>query len=362
MKRVDCYIGALSSGGAERQMVLLTSLLADNYEVSLTTYADIPDHYELNSRIARKHICQGKTKLRKVVALFFRIWKRSPDAIISFEQRTNFLTLIPLLLKKSPIVIVGERNYTRGHSSRIERVLFRHLYKRADFIVPNSKSQGDYISEICPRLASKIKVIHNYTHVQVEETANETKSDVLRIGVFARYAPQKNLKNLILAVSEICKGKHKVKVEWFGNKNIKDENAKAYFNDCQKLITENNLSDIFILNDHVENVTSEMLRFDAICLPSFFEGFSNVIAEAICVGKPVLASDVSDNSVMVHENENGFLFNPKEPEDIAKAISRFIELTPEQKHEMGEKSEEIAQELFSKEKFINDYVDLIEFS
>lgn len=102
-----------------------------------------------------------------------------------------------------------------------------------------------------------------------------------------------------------------------------------------------------------------MPTFDAICLPSFFEGFSNTISEAICCGHPVICSDVSDNSLMVKEGENGLLFDPKNIESMSQAIISFYNLPYEKVIEMSANSRRIAEALFDKEKFVNSYVRII---
>ena len=74
----------------------------------------------------------------------------------------------------------------------------------------------------------------------------------------------------------------------------------------------------------------------------------------------MICSDVSDNSVMVHNGENGFLFDPEDVESIVSAFLKFISLSSDEREEMGKRSREIAMSLFDKEKFVSEYVNLIE--
>ena len=97
-----------------------------------------------------------------------------------------------------------------------------------------------------------------------------------------------------------------------------------------------------------------------MCLPSLWEGFSNTLSEYICCGRPVIASDVADNGVMVKEGINGFLFNPTEVTEIVSCFENYFSLPDEKTDQMAHESRNIAEELFSKEKFANSYVQLIE--
>ena len=126
------------------------------------------------------------------------------------------------------------------------------------------------------------------------------------------------------------------------------------------LVKQNNLQDVLTLNDHTKNVSGLIPRFDALCLPSLAEGFSNSISEYICCGKPVLCSDVADNGIMVKNGENGFLFDPTNIDDMVNAFVKFFNLTQQEREKMGEKSRERAEQLFNKERFVESYIELIE--
>jgi glycosyltransferase involved in cell wall biosynthesis len=60
--------------------------------------------------------------------------------------------------------------------------------------------------------------------------------------------------------------------------------------------------------------------FDAMVLPSSIEGFSLAILEAMASRVPVIASDAGGNAEAIVEGETGFLFPPREPGPLARAI------------------------------------------
>ena len=74
----------------------------------------------------------------------------------------------------------------------------------------------------------------------------------------------------------------------------------------------------------------------------------------------MICSNVSDNSVMVHDGENGFLFDPLDVNDMYRAFLTFLRTTSDERDKMGKKSREIAESLFDRERFVNQYVELIE--
>ena len=147
---------------------------------------------------------------------------------------------------------------------------------------------------------------------------------------------------------------------WFGSKHFGNSDLQDYYNQIENKIQEYKLEGTIFLNDAVKNVSVIMASCDVICLPSFFEGFSNTISEAICCGRPVLCSDVSDNSLMVQNKKNGFLFNPYNIDSIVDAFKSFFRLSQSERIIMGKNSRVIAEKMFNKERFVNSYVNLIE--
>lgn len=364
MKRITLFIASLSSGGAEHQLIMLAQFLKEKgYYVTIVNYTDTPDHYSVPPGVNQVKLGVGFNSVLKVCLIFKYFLTLRTDVVISFGQRDNFLCLIPLLFRRNIKVLAGERNFTVGSSSLYEKWLLRVLYKRANYIVPNSQSQREYILSKRPIWQQKVITITNYTDLNIytSPTVSHIDNAKLSIAIFSRPVPQKNC----LAFAEVVKilkkriG-NKICFSWFGNmKPIGKMNIK-YLNDLRNRIKEYDISDMFILHDHIQNVPQVMSLYDAVCLPSLKEGFSNSISEAICLGKPLLVSDVSDNKVMVHSGENGYLFNPIDISDMVDKITTFYYLTVEQKEEMGRNSRKIAETLFQKDKFINSYIKLIE--
>ena len=362
MKKLTCFICSLSSGGAEHQLITLCDMLANRgYTVKIVTFADIEDHYKLPTSIQRIRIGRNRNMLAKFISIFIFFIKEKTDCIISYGQRENVLCLLPLLFRRKIKVIAGERNYTAGRQSTVEYILFNFLYARADYIVPNSYSQQRHIVSLKKNLKEKVKTIINYTDINEYQPKPAPNNKVPLIGVFCRYAPQKNYIGLGHAIKILKKHIGSTfKFIWYGNQYDKNGEYNNDYLIFKHFIEDNDLQDVFILNNHIKNVSEAMNELDAVCIPSLYEGFSNSISEAICSGKPMLVSDVSDNSVMVKDKINGYLFNPLDYEDIANKVYDFINLNAEQKKQMGQQSRIIAESLFNPNEFISKYIELIE--
>lgn len=363
MKKIHCFTESQAGGGAEHQMNILAGLLADNgYDVTLVTYAAVPDHYTIPKNVKRVELGQSHNPFITFLRIFwYFLWVKT-DCVISYRVACNFRALVPLLFRPWTKVIACERSFTIGKRSGLGKINSKLLYYRANYIVTNCFSQQKYLTELGKRWKNRVSTIINYTELdKCNVTPSNRGDNVIRIGVFANLSPWKNLDGLACAIKELKKKSYRnLEIHWYGNQKGTLGGFNQDYLNAIELIKQKDVQDMFNLHPATNNVPRIMSEMTAICLPSLYEGFSNTISEGICCGKPMLVSDVSDNSLMVHEGENGVLFDPTDTDSMVEAFERFLALDRARMNEMGEKSRKIAEKLFDKVKFVNSYMELIE--
>ena len=91
---------------------------------------------------------------------------------------------------------------------------------------------------------------------------------------------------------------------------------------------------------------------DVFVFPSFREGLSVSVMEAMASGKPIICSRIRGNTDLVQEGVNGFLVDPGKPESIAQAI-RCLE--DSEKREEISQNNRIRAEEYSLEKIVEQY-------
>ena len=62
----------------------------------------------------------------------------------------------------------------------------------------------------------------------------------------------------------------------------------------------------------------------ALVLPSRSEGLGRVVIEALCRGRPVVATRVGGIVDLVRDGENGLLVPPQDPQALAEALRRVL--------------------------------------
>jgi len=70
-------------------------------------------------------------------------------------------------------------------------------------------------------------------------------------------------------------------------------------------------------------VESYYKKSDVLILPSYAEGFPNVILEALNYGLPIISTDVGAISESVIDNYNGFLIKPRDKEKLFSSILKL---------------------------------------
>ena len=251
-------------------------------------------------------------------------------------------------------LIVGERNTTQVLN--LSGKLRFYLMKRADAIVPNSYTQGNYIKKTFPQLAGKVRVITNYLDTATFIPPISKKDyGICRMIIVGRVAPQKNVLSFIGAITNLHKKGFLFKVDWFGR-----ETTDGYQHECEELIHKYHLEQCFAFHEPIQNIIKEYQESDVCCLPSYYEGFPNVICEAMSCGLPIVCSDVSDNSLLVKEGRNGFLFNPRSIDDMTEKLEKILLMPYSERILLGAESRKMAIEIFSVEKHVKEYVNLID--
>jgi glycosyltransferase involved in cell wall biosynthesis len=105
------------------------------------------------------------------------------------------------------------------------------------------------------------------------------------------------------------------------------------------------------------DVPSIMRGLDLFVLPSFSEGISNTILEAMASGLPVVATRVGGNPELVEEGTTGKLVPRADPQAMAHAIREYV-CNPEACRRQGSAARRTAEQRFSLDVMVNNYADL----
>ena len=358
--KILCLSQSIGPGGAERQLTGLAVMLKNlGYEVIVITYSKNEFYIPLlvENGVEYKCIDKALSKIRRLPELFKTLKKYSPDVVISYEDGPNFVSCLSRIWGRKFKLIVSERNTNQNVKLTLRDIIKFNLYRKADYVVCNSFTQTNYIDNYFPVLAKKNLTITNFTDTNVffpaKSINNENTIQCICVG---RIVPQKNVHLFINAIGMLKEKGYLLKIRWYGNIVYSDPYSKI----CLDLIKENNLQEIFIFKRPTKKIQEEYQKSDLFCLPSLHEGYPNVLCEAMSSGLPVLCSNISDNPMLIETGVNGFIFDPKDKNEIVSSFIKFFSLSESDKKQIGIANRSKALSIFSKEVFLKKYLKLID--
>jgi glycosyltransferase involved in cell wall biosynthesis len=150
-------------------------------------------------------------------------------------------------------------------------------------------------------------------------------------------------------------------------KNYPDIAEKAIFlfagageleNSLKAKIQENNLEHLVKFLGFRSDTKQLLLGCDAMVLTSLFEGLPLVVLEAMAMSKPVIATSVDGTPEAVVDGETGLLMETQNPDAILEALLKFMNLSVEQRLEMGRKGRQRVIDKFDLDKQVKQVEDI----
>lgn len=316
-KKIAIVCGALSSGGAERVLSVLSSPLADEFDITLFTWRKKPVFYEYDSRIRiidLPSISRYDNHISKGWALRRWVKQNNPNLVVSFLRQFNLLVLTSLLSLNIP-KIVAERNDPRFTPGGWPVSKYTSLiYRTASGILCQTESIRNYFKG---KLATRSHIIYNpvkLPKIMIGKAIKTPKRD--RIVIVGRLHPQKNHKLAIDAFSIFLKKHPSYTLSIYGEGSLKNE--------IQSYIDSLNLSNSIILEGAVCDVMTRILDARIFLMTSDFEGMPNALIEAMCLGLPCVSTPVSGAVDLIVDGKNGAIVKD-DANEIAEVLNNLVE-------------------------------------
>jgi len=351
-------IESLGSGGAERQIcTLAVEMKKRGHSVQVVTYAPGDFYRAMLQKANVPHIFLGGNRTWQWLQRIRRFLRNNrQDVVLAFLQSCAAYAELSALPRRQWGLVVSERLALPEYLDYRNRIR-KYFHLVADAVTVNSHTNRLMLEVAAPALKNKMVTIYNAVDLKKFTPAcGRAKSKDLKLVVAARINRQKNLPGTIDVV-DLLRRQHgiRVSVDWFGN----TADDPLLWHQCSNRIKDLKLSDVFQIHSPTSDIISKYQQADAVLLPSFYEGLPNVVCEGMACGKPVLMSAVCDAGNLVKEGENGFLFSPHDPVDMAKAIDKFASLTDTERQTMGKASRQMAEEYFDLRRIADLYESVL---
>ena len=108
-----------------------------------------------------------------------------------------------------------------------------------------------------------------------------------------------------------------------------------------------------------DDVRPEIAAADCIVLPSYREGTPRTLLEAAAMGRPIITTDAVGCREVVDDGQNGYLCKVRDAADLAEKMERMLNLTLEQRQQMGDCGRLKMEREFDEKIVIKKYLDAI---
>lgn len=376
--KITFVTSTLTSGGAERVISLLANNFSERgYEVEMIALTSIsPDYYSLNPNVKFIHADKvSKGGLLGELWWFRRhIKKEQPDVVIAFMEAVYEFVLLALLGTKVPVI--SSERLDPALISWPRKVLRWLLLPTTTAHVVQTQHIKQYYNQ---RIQKKTHIIYNPVNEKVFQVkvdglkvkeGEEVKGDRLKVkdGVevkgeglkikderlnriisVGRLYPQKNQKMMIEAFAKIAPKFPEWSLVIYGEGYLRE--------DLESLVERLKVKDKVLLPGRCETVIEEVAKSKVFCLSSDYEGMSNAMIEALCVGTPVISTKVSGTDELIRDGENGLLVDIGDTEGLAQAFERLLS-NQELREQLGKEGQKLATQ-FKTDTIVDQWEKLV---
>lgn len=364
--RLTFVVSSLACGGGERSAVLLAQgLMEKGHEISLLTFEGYEtDFYEIPNGVKRIALNLNKksptifhailNNINRLNKLRREIINSQPDIVISFLDIVNILTLLSLINNPYPVIVSEQNNPAMSTQNfwKLWSILRKFSYSFAAKVISSSQGVDDYFDWLP---INKRQVIYN----PLAPVNSDIKSYILFNGVdpkknwviaMGRLTYQKGFDILLLAFAKIANKHSNWQLIILGEGELRK--------DIETLRDSLGLTQSVILPGIIKNPFCILNNSKLFVLSSRFEGFGNVLIEAMSCGLPVISTNCeSGPREIIQDGLDGILVPVEDALLLSKEMDYLMSNEQEQ-NRLGNNARKSAQR-FSLDNIVCKWEELI---
>ena len=326
LKKIIIFYPSFERGGVEIILLnLIKFFLKKKIEIVLITS-------NFKKGIIKNEIFQPRiVKERSFLIIPDRISKAltASKILVNELKKSNHKNTIVLSLQGSSLAILvskllGFKIIVRNAEDAISSTFFAEnkfqslivlflkiiLYNLSDKIISNSKGSGNSLKKIFIKEKKIFPIYNPYLKKIYKNSRKKRYKYLLSVG---RLTKQKDFNNLIVSFSLIKDQIPNYKLIIIGDGQLKNE--------LQSLIENLDLKKRIILTGWKKNLKKYYLSSKLFVLNSLYEGFGNVLIDAINYDLPIITTNCkSGPNEIINYGKGGFLTPIRNPKLLSKQI------------------------------------------
>lgn len=263
----------------------------------------------------------------------FQGWRGVRRAIRSFQPQIvhchsskagalGRLAIHFLALPRPPVCY--SPNALAAHLGVHFKVIEQWLARSTALFVAISESEKREIMEVCQVSPERVVVawpiidVAHYAPTDQEEARRQIglPLDYPVVVGLGRLSYQKDPLTFIKIVAWLKQERSELRALWVGDGEMRPQFEQA--------IEEKGLQETLSLVGWQKDVRPFIAAADVIVIPSRYESFGYVTAEALAMGRPVVATRVTGTIDIIEDGDTGLLFEPEDWQAGAASVARLL--------------------------------------
>ncbi len=317
-KSILLVVNGFGVGGGELKLLELAQRLnRDKYDISIVSVGQggaLEEHFRalgLPVEVLKK--CCG-FDLSLPVRLAGCMRKYRTDLVMSTLFYADIMAALATCLYRPGVLVSWE--VITGRLSGYQKWAYRRLARRFTHVVAVSNSIHPFIIRDRGQNPQALSTIYYGVDLDKFRPApRTTPSTGVCFGTVARLVHQKGHTHLLKAIPAVLAQHPGARWHFAGDGDLRPA--------LQAQAGALGIAAAVEFLGRRDDVQRLLEAFDVFILPSLWEGFPNVVLEAMAAGKPVIATAVEGTVELVVEGETGLLVAKEEPEALARAMNRL---------------------------------------
>jgi len=353
-RKIVHLIGQLGRGGSERQLFRLTQALKNKGWVqSVIAFAEGGIWQPRLEQIGIPVYVVPKScsKIGRVLRLRKLLIQENPALLHNWSPHTAIYARWATPLKKIKMLYGIRIDLTIDAHTGCDNQKIPYLngLLAADYVVSNSQ---DALKRLQSRGFTFKNAVTISNIIDIPQNVQARNSNqTTHIVTVGQLIPRKGYETFIEALKVVAHSGADFSVSMAGNGE-----SRQHLEFLSKGLEKN----ITFLGD-VEDISSLLHSADLFVHPSYREGLSNAVLEAMAAGLPVIASN-SGSGELIEDKKSGLLFHAGDSDALADAILSLIR-NAEQRKTLGEEARNFVQnncnEAFITECYENIYHEIL---
>jgi glycosyltransferase involved in cell wall biosynthesis len=291
---------------------------------------------------------------------YFLLFRRlKPDLVINFTIKPNIYGSISAGLLGIPSISVitglGYVFIRESWLTKFVKLLYWLAFRFNRAVVFQNSEDMKTLEKLCEGECLLIESSGvDLKHLD-PELCKEAKKDEFTFLFVGRLLTDKGIYELTKAFERLKREKPKVKLIIVGSPDEGNPNSVSK-GELEKWTKEG----LIEWHGFQEDVRPFYCMANCVVLPSYREGIPRVLLEAMAMEKPIITTDAPGCKNVCVDGVNGFLVKPKDVESLYLAMKKIVELGDEKLREFGKAGRRLAEEKYSVEKIVGEYINLIE--